>query len=82
MLLLLQQCIIAADGQNLTRRRMPGSNCKGKTPALLYLAVIGLSLVQVHLAPLSCAIVAMIWLPPRTGASNVISSGHRRQAGC
>lgn len=64
MLLLLQQCIIAADGQNLTRRRMPGCNCKGKTPALLYLTGIGLSLVQVYLAQLTYAIVALIWLPP------------------
>ena len=61
---LLQQRIITADGQNLTRCRMPGSNCKGKTPALLYLTGIGLSLVQVHLAQLTHALLALIWLPP------------------
>lgn len=60
---LLQQRIITADGQNLTRCRMPGSNRKGKTPALLYLTGIGLSLVQVHLAQLTYALLALIWLP-------------------
>lgn len=61
---LLQQRIIAADGNDSALRRMLGSNWKGKTSALLYLAGIGLSFVQVHLAQLTYATVALIWLIP------------------
>jgi len=61
---LLQQCIVAANGDQSLLARAIGSDWKGKLSPLAYLAAIPLAFVN---AWISCALyvgVALIWLVP------------------
>jgi uncharacterized membrane protein len=61
---LLQQCIMAADGQASVLREALGSDWKGKLSPLLYLAAIGASFVSHWVAQLIYVLAALIWLVP------------------
>jgi len=61
---LLQQRIIAAEGEQSALKQMLAHDWKGRLSPVLYLAGIGLSFVHVHLAQATYALVALIWLIP------------------
>jgi uncharacterized membrane protein len=61
---LLQQRIIAAEGDSSALKQMLAGDWKGKLSPVLYLTGIGLSFVQVHLAQAVYALVALMWLIP------------------
>ena len=61
---LLQQRIIATEGDNSTLKQILADDWKGRLSPVLYLAGIGLSFVQVHLAQAVYALVALLWLIP------------------
>lgn len=60
----LQQTIIAAQGERSVLRQAVGGDWKGKVSPLLYLAGIGLTFVSVGLAQAMYVLVALIWLVP------------------
>ena len=60
----LQQTIIAAQGERSVLRQAVGGDWKGKLSPLLYLAGIGLTFVSVGLAQAMYVLVALIWLVP------------------
>jgi uncharacterized membrane protein len=60
----LQQTIIAAQGERSVLRQAVGSDWKGKASPLLYLVGIGLTFVSAWLAQAIYVLVALIWLVP------------------
>jgi uncharacterized membrane protein len=61
---ILQQTIIAAQGEHSVLGQAVGSDWKGKASPLLYLAGIGLTLVSARLSQAIYVLVALIWLVP------------------
>lgn len=61
---LLQQCIIAVQGENSPLRRAVGSDWKGKLSPVLYLIGILLTSVNSTLSQAVYVAVALIWLVP------------------
>jgi uncharacterized membrane protein len=61
---LLQQTIIAEQGERSVLRQAVGSDWKGKTSPLLYLVGIGLTFVCAWLGQALYVLVALIWLVP------------------
>jgi uncharacterized membrane protein len=61
---LLQQAIIAVQGEGSILRRAVGSDWKGKLSPLLYLAAIGLTFAAPWLAQVIYVAVALLWLVP------------------
>ena len=62
--LLLQRCIIAAEGEQTALKQAVGRDWKGKASLLAYLAGIGVSLVWPWLAQALYVAVALLWLIP------------------
>ncbi len=62
--LLLQRCIIAAEGEQTALKQAVGRDWKGKASLLAYLAGIGVSLVWPSLAQALYVAVALLWLIP------------------
>ena len=62
--IVLQQTIIAAQGERSVLRRAVGSDWKGKVSPMLYVAGIGLTFVSAWLAQALYVLVALIWLVP------------------
>ena len=60
----LQQAIIAAQGEHSVLRRAVGGDWKGKVSPVLYLAGIGLTFIGAGLAQAIYVLVALIWLVP------------------
>jgi uncharacterized membrane protein len=60
----LQQAIIAGQGERSILRRAVGRDWKGKASPLLYLVGIGLTFVGSWLAQAVYVLVALIWLVP------------------
>jgi uncharacterized membrane protein len=61
---ILQQTIIAAQGEHSVLGQAVGRDWKGKASPLLYLAGIGLTLVSARLSQVIYVLVALIWLVP------------------
>ncbi len=61
---ILQQSIIAAQGEQSVLRRAVGSDWKGKLSPLLYVVGIALALVAPQLAQAIYVFVALLWLVP------------------
>ena len=61
---LLQQCIIAAQGQDSLLHRAVGRDWKGKVSPLLYLAAIPLAFLSHWIAQAIYVAVALMWLVP------------------
>jgi len=61
---LLQQAIIASQGQDSVLRRAIGSDWKGKLSPLLYLLAIGATFVAPWIGQLIYVAVALMWLVP------------------
>jgi len=61
---LLQQTIIAEQGERSVLRQAVGSDWKGKASPLLYLVGIGLTFVYAWLGLALYVLVALIWLVP------------------
>ena len=61
---LLQQAIIAAEGEESLLRRAVGSDWKGKVSPLLYLLAVALTSVASWAAQAIYVAVAMLWLIP------------------
>ncbi len=61
---ILQQRIIASDGEQSVLKRALGNDWKGKLSPLLYLAAIGLAFVWSLGAQLIFVAVALLWLVP------------------
>jgi uncharacterized membrane protein len=61
---ILQQTIIAAQGERSVLRQAVGSDWKGKASPLLYLVGIGLTFVSAWLSQAIYVLVALIWLVP------------------
>ena len=61
---LLQQAIIAAQGDASVLRRAIGSDWKGKLSPVLYLVAIALTFVAAWAAQIIYVAVAMLWLVP------------------
>ena len=62
--LLLQQAIIAAEGNDSLLQRAVGRDWKGKLSPLVYLAAIGLSFVVSWVSQVLYVAVALVWLVP------------------
>jgi len=62
--LMLQRCIIAAEGEQTALKQAVGRDWKGKASLLAYLAGIGVSLVWPWLAQALYVAVALLWLIP------------------
>jgi uncharacterized membrane protein len=60
----LQQAIIAAQGERSLLRQAVGGDWKGKASPLLYLAGMGLTFVSAWLAQAIYVLVALMWLVP------------------
>jgi uncharacterized membrane protein len=60
----LQQTLIAAQGERSVLRQAVGSDWKGKASPLLYLVGIGLTFVSAWLSQAIYVLVALIWLVP------------------
>jgi len=61
---LLQQSIMAVDGENSVLKQVLGANWKGKSSILFYLAGIGTSFLAHWVAQLIYVLVALMWLVP------------------
>jgi uncharacterized membrane protein len=72
---LLQQAIIAAQGECSMLRQAVGSDWKGKLSPLLYLTGIGLTFFKAGLAQAIYVLVALIWLMPDKRIER--AAGHR-----
>jgi uncharacterized membrane protein len=62
--LILQRCIIAAEGEQTALKLAVGRDWKGKLSLLAYLAAIGVSFVWPTLAQCLYVLVALMWLIP------------------
>jgi uncharacterized membrane protein len=62
--LILQRCIIAAEGEQTALKLAVGRDWKGKLSLLVYLAAIGVSFVWPTLAQFLYVLVALMWLIP------------------
>src|SRR5262249_35637644 len=62
--LILQKCIVRAEGSGSVLAKAVGRDLKGKISPLLYVAAIGLSFVLPWLAGALYFLVALIWLIP------------------
>ncbi|MBT9541123.1 TMEM175 family protein [Thiobacillus sp.] len=62
--LILQRCIIAAEGDQTALKQAVGNDWKGKMSLLAYLAGIGVSLIWPWLAQALYVAVALMWLIP------------------
>jgi uncharacterized membrane protein len=62
--LILQRCIIAAEGERTALKLAVGRDWKGKLSLLVYLAAIGVSFVWPTLAQFLYVLVALMWLIP------------------
>jgi uncharacterized membrane protein len=71
----LQQTIIAAQGERSMLRQAVGGDWKGKVSPVLYLAGIGLTYVGAGLAQAIYLLVALIWLVPDKRIERV--AGHK-----
>jgi uncharacterized membrane protein len=72
---LLQQALIAAQGEGSVLRRAVGSDWKGKLSPVLYLAAILLTFVASWLAQLIYVAVALMWLVPDRRIERVLDHG-------
>ncbi len=61
---ILQQRIIAAEGESSRLRRAIGRDWKGKASPLLYLVAIAITFVSAGLAQAIYVLVALVWLVP------------------
>lgn len=71
---LLQQAIIAAQGDSSVLRRAVGSDWKGKLSPVLYVLAILLTLVAAWAAQLVFVFVAILWLVPDQRIERVLKS--------
>jgi uncharacterized membrane protein len=72
---LLQQAIIAAQGEGSVLRRAVGSDWKGKLSPVLYLAAILLTFVASWMAQLIYVAVALMWLVPDRRIERALDHG-------
>jgi uncharacterized membrane protein len=73
---ILQQSLIAANGQDSTLARAVGNDIKGRVSLLLYAIAIGLAFVNQWISDALYVTVAVIWLiPDRRIESRVTGSG-------
>jgi TMEM175 potassium channel family protein len=70
---ILQQRIIASQGEDSILKRAIGIDWKGKLSPLLYVTAIGLSFVSQWLAVSIYVIVALIWVIPDRRIEHVLS---------
>jgi len=70
---ILQRTIIAAQGDDSKLARAIGSDRKGKTSLVLYLAAIPLAFVQPLISDAIYVIVALVWLVPDRRIERVAS---------
>jgi uncharacterized membrane protein len=70
---ILQQTIIAAQGQGSTLARAIGSDRKGKISIVLYLSAIPLAFVNPIISDLLYVIVAVVWFVPDRRIEHVIT---------
>jgi uncharacterized membrane protein len=70
----LQQTIVASQGERSVLRQAVGGDWKGKASPLLYVVGIGLSSVNVWLAQAAYVLVALIWLVPDKRIERVAKS--------
>lgn len=75
--LILQRCIIAAEGDQTALKQAVGNDWKGKMSLLAYLAGIGVSLIWPWLAQALYVAVALMWLIPDR---RIERAQHRPQA--
>jgi uncharacterized membrane protein len=75
--LLLQHCIISAEGEQTALKLAVGRDWKGKLSLLTYAAAIGVSFVWPTLAQLLYVLVALLWLIPDRRIERVL---HRTQS--
>ena len=68
----LQQTIVASQGERSVLRQAVGGDWKGKASPLLYVVGIGLSSVNVWLAQAAYVLVALIWLVPDKRIERVV----------
>jgi uncharacterized membrane protein len=71
----LQQAIIAAQGEGSVLRQAVGGDWKGKVSPVLYVAGIGLTFVGAGLAQAIYLLVALIWLVPDKRIERLV--GHK-----
>ncbi len=69
---ILQQAIIASQGEHSVLRRAVGKDWKGKASPLFYLAGTGLTFVSPWLAQAIYVLVALIWLVPDRRIERVV----------
>ncbi len=62
--MILQTCLVRAQGDDKTMRRAFGSDLKGKLSPLVYVAGIGGSFIRPWIGQALYALVALIWLVP------------------
>jgi TMEM175 potassium channel family protein len=71
--LILQQRIIASQGEDSILKRAIGNDWKGKLSSLLYVAAIGLAFVSQWLAVSIYVLVALMWVIPDRRIEYVLS---------
>lgn len=74
---LLQQALLAAEGQTATLRRALGSDWKGKLSPLIYLLAIACAYYAPSLAQLGYVTVALIWIIPDRRIERVLKVSER-----
>jgi len=72
---LLQQQIIASQGTDSLLRRAVGTDWKGKSSPIVYLAAIPIAFVSPALAQALYVAVALVWLVPDRRIERVLGSG-------
>jgi uncharacterized membrane protein len=70
---ILQQTIIAAQGDDSKLARAVGSDRKGRISIALYVAAIPLAFVQPLISDAIYVIVALVWLAPDPRIERVVS---------
>ena len=68
----LQRCLMSVEGADSVLRRAVGSDWKGKSSPLIYLAAIGLSFAAPRVALALYVLVAGLWLVPDRRIEGVI----------
>lgn len=74
--LILQQTIIASQGENSVLRQAVGQDWKGRLSPLLYVAGIALTFVRPLLGQILFTAVALAWLVPDRRIERTLSSAH------
>ena len=72
---ILQQRIIASQGENSILKRAIGNDWKGKLSPMLYIAAIVLAFVSARLAISIYVLVAIIWVIPDRRIEHVLKAG-------